>query len=89
MRSTWLSPKKANFAFMLTRSWTAFLPGRGACATLDGAANVARSLLREFPAEVEGHVRDRCGQCAELDFTPRTPPFAVAAYAETLEETAP
>jgi NADH:ubiquinone oxidoreductase subunit F (NADH-binding) len=69
-------------------SWAAFLPGRGACATLDGAANVARSLLREFPAEVEAHVRDRCGQCAEVDFSARTPPFAVAAYAETVEETA-
>jgi NADH:ubiquinone oxidoreductase subunit F (NADH-binding) len=69
-------------------SWAAFLPGRGACATLDGAANVARSLLREFPAEVEAHVRDRCGPCAELDFTAATAPFAVAAYAETVEETA-
>ena len=70
-------------------SWAAFLPGRGACATLDGAANVARSLLREFPAEMEAHVRDRCGLCAELDFTTRTPPFAAAPYAETFEETAP
>jgi NADH:ubiquinone oxidoreductase subunit F (NADH-binding) len=69
-------------------SWAAFLPGRGACATLDGAANVARSLLREFPAEVEAHVRDRCGPCAELDFSVQTPPFAVAPYAETVEETA-
>jgi NADH:ubiquinone oxidoreductase subunit F (NADH-binding) len=69
-------------------SWAAFLPGRGACATLDGAANVARSLLREFPAEVEAHVRDRCGPCAELDFSAQTPPFAVAPYAETVEETA-
>jgi NADH:ubiquinone oxidoreductase subunit F (NADH-binding) len=70
-------------------SWTAFLPGRGACATLDGAANVARSLLREFPAEVEAHVRYRCGPCAELDFSTHTPPFAVASYAATFEETAP
>jgi NADH:ubiquinone oxidoreductase subunit F (NADH-binding) len=69
-------------------SWAAFLPGRGACATLDGAANVARSLLREFPAEVEAHVRDRCAPCAELDLTVGIPPFAVAAYAETVEETA-
>jgi NADH:ubiquinone oxidoreductase subunit F (NADH-binding) len=69
-------------------SWAAFLPGRGACATLDGAASVARSLLREFPAEVEAHVRDRCGPCAELDVTAAPPPFAVAAYAETVEETA-
>ncbi|MBV9793997.1 MAG: hypothetical protein JO016_08655 [Actinobacteria bacterium] len=69
-------------------SWAAFLPGRGACATLDGAANVARSLLREFPAEVEAHLRDRCGQCAELDLTAATAPFAVAAYAQPAEETA-
>lgn len=71
------------------KSWAAFLPGRGACATLDGAANVARSLLREFPAEVEAHIRDRCGQCAELDFTAQTAPYAVAAYAGTVEEIAP
>jgi NADH:ubiquinone oxidoreductase subunit F (NADH-binding) len=69
-------------------SWAAFLPGRGACATLDGAANVARTLLREFPAEVTSHVRDRCGLCAELDFTAQTPPFAAAPYAETVEEAA-
>jgi NADH:ubiquinone oxidoreductase subunit F (NADH-binding) len=69
-------------------SWAAFLPGRGACATLDGAANVARSLLREFPAEVDAHLRDRCPQCAELDLSAATAPYAVAAYAHPVEETA-
>ncbi len=70
------------------RAWSATLPGRGACATLDGAANVARTLLREFPSEVEAHVGDRCPLCADIDFTADTAPFAAAPYAETVEETA-
>jgi NADH:ubiquinone oxidoreductase subunit F (NADH-binding) len=43
--------------------WGEFLPGRGACATLDGAANLARSLLREFPQHVEEHLRAACDEC--------------------------
>jgi NADH:ubiquinone oxidoreductase subunit F (NADH-binding) len=71
------------------QSWSATLAGRGACATLDGAANVARTLLQEFPAEVDAHIRDRCAVCAEMDFAADTPPFAVAPQAETVEEAAP
>lgn len=37
------------------RRWSSALRGRGACGTLDGAANVAAALLREFP-----HLVDRC-----------------------------
>jgi NADH:ubiquinone oxidoreductase subunit F (NADH-binding) len=43
--------------------WGEFLPGRGACATLDGAANLARSLLREFPRHVEEHLEAGCDEC--------------------------
>ena len=50
-------------------NWAAFLPGRGACGTLDGAANVSRSLLREFPKDVEAHLRQRCANCADMDLT--------------------
>lgn len=44
--------------------WGEMLPGRGACATLDGAANLARSLLREFPQHVEAHLGTACAACA-------------------------
>jgi hypothetical protein len=57
--------------------WCGFLPGRGACATLDGAANVAASLLREFPAEVDAHQRDACPACAATDFLATGSPFAL------------
>jgi NADH:ubiquinone oxidoreductase subunit F (NADH-binding) len=46
--------------------WTRSLPGRGACGTLDGAANAARTLLREFPETVSEHLAGRCRRCAEL-----------------------
>jgi NADH:ubiquinone oxidoreductase subunit F (NADH-binding) len=59
------------------RSWSEFLPGRGACATIDGAANVAASLLREFPAEVESHLARGCPSCAGTDFLAPARPFAL------------
>jgi NADH:ubiquinone oxidoreductase subunit F (NADH-binding) len=57
--------------------WCGFLPGRGACATLDGAANVAATLLREFPAEVDAHQWDACPACAATDFLATGSPFAL------------
>jgi NADH:ubiquinone oxidoreductase subunit F (NADH-binding) len=45
------------------RHWSAFLPGRGACGTLDGAAGLAATLLREFPSLVAGHVDHGCEKC--------------------------
>jgi NADH:ubiquinone oxidoreductase subunit F (NADH-binding) len=60
------------------RSWCGSLPGRGACGTLDGAVNIARSLLREFPGEVDSHLRGRCARCAGTEFTALTVPFAAA-----------
>jgi len=43
--------------------WSVVLRGRGACATLDGAANVAASLLRHFPHLVEQHLAGECDRC--------------------------
>jgi NADH:ubiquinone oxidoreductase subunit F (NADH-binding) len=46
--------------------WSTSLRARGACATLDGAAGLAASLLREFPMEVEQHLNGRCERCIRL-----------------------
>jgi len=60
----------------LTR-WSGFLRGRGACGTLDGATNVAASLLREFPDRVAAHLQGRCGDCA-AGYGLTDPPYAMA-----------
>ena len=39
------------------------LRGRGACATLDAACNVAASLLRQFPQVVTRHLAGECRAC--------------------------
>ncbi len=57
-------------------TWSVGLRGRGACGTLDGATNVAGTLLREFPAVVEEHVAGVCVVCAGRP-GPEGPPFAV------------
>lgn len=46
------------------RRWSTDLRGRGACGTLDGAVNIAASLLREFPELVAQHVDEPCDSCA-------------------------
>ncbi|WP_370330518.1 NADH-ubiquinone oxidoreductase-F iron-sulfur binding region domain-containing protein [Mycolicibacterium hippocampi] len=43
--------------------WSVVLRGRGACATLDAATNVAASLLRAFPADVARHLAGECTSC--------------------------
>ena len=43
--------------------WAGVLPGRGACGTLDGATNVAASLLTRFPDLVAGHLDGACDAC--------------------------
>ncbi|GAS92580.1 NADH-ubiquinone oxidoreductase-F iron-sulfur binding region domain-containing protein [Mycolicibacterium brisbanense] len=45
------------------RRWSVVLRGRGACATLDGAANVAASLLAQFPDLVHRHLENNCPAC--------------------------
>ncbi len=44
--------------------WSVVLRGRGACGTLDGAANAAATLLARFSAEVTAHLEGRCSTCA-------------------------
>jgi NADH:ubiquinone oxidoreductase subunit F (NADH-binding) len=43
--------------------WSRTLPGRGSCATLDGAACLARTLLSQFADVVDEHARTPCPQC--------------------------
>jgi NADH:ubiquinone oxidoreductase subunit F (NADH-binding) len=43
--------------------WSVVLRGRGACATLDAATNVAASLLSAFPQVVDRHLNDGCDSC--------------------------
>lgn len=45
------------------RRWSVVLRGRGACATLDAATNVAASLLDQFPQAVQHHLDDACRTC--------------------------
>ncbi|WP_396655746.1 NADH-ubiquinone oxidoreductase-F iron-sulfur binding region domain-containing protein [Microbacterium sp.] len=58
------------------RAWSVNLRGRGACGTLDGATNVAASLLRDFPDEVRTHLHGHCEVCAERERL-HGAPFAV------------
>jgi NADH:ubiquinone oxidoreductase subunit F (NADH-binding) len=43
--------------------WSVVLRGRGACATLDAATNVAATLLQQFPQIVARHVDGECDAC--------------------------
>jgi NADH:ubiquinone oxidoreductase subunit F (NADH-binding) len=45
------------------RRWSVVLRGRGACATLDAATNVAASLLDQFPQAVQHHLDNACRTC--------------------------
>jgi len=50
------------------RRWSVMLRGRGACATLDAATNVAASLLDQFPGEVATHLGGACPDCRNHPF---------------------
>jgi len=45
------------------RRWSVVLRGRGACATLDAATNIAASLLDQFPEPVAHHLKNDCQTC--------------------------
>jgi NADH:ubiquinone oxidoreductase subunit F (NADH-binding) len=45
------------------RRWSVVLRGRGACATLDAATNIAASLLDQFPDQVARHLENGCQTC--------------------------
>ncbi|WP_286085566.1 NADH-ubiquinone oxidoreductase-F iron-sulfur binding region domain-containing protein, partial [Mycolicibacterium porcinum] len=55
------------------KRWSVVLRGRGACATLDGAANVAASLLTQFPDLVQRHLENGCQNCRSGAFTAARP----------------
>ena len=57
--------------------WSVVLRGRGACATLDAATNIAASLLAKFPDDVARHLRGDCPDCGTTVFTAERP-FEVA-----------
>jgi NADH:ubiquinone oxidoreductase subunit F (NADH-binding) len=50
------------------RRWSVVLRGRGACATLDAATNVAASLLGQFPNDVARHLEGGCPDCRDHPF---------------------
>lgn len=60
--------------------WSVVLRGRGACGTLDGATNVAASLLRQFPQAVARHLADDCDACRTRMFHAGVP-YEVEAVA--------
>jgi hypothetical protein len=59
------------------RRWSVFLRRRGACGTLDGAAQLAASLLREFPQVVQLHLDRSCTGCGSDRAVGPTAPFAL------------
>jgi NADH:ubiquinone oxidoreductase subunit F (NADH-binding) len=61
------------------RRWSLVLRGRGACATLDAACNVAASLLDQFPDEVARHLDSGCADCSNGAFRADRPYEAVAS----------
>jgi len=60
--------------------WSVVLRGRGACGTLDGATNIAASLLRQFPQVVTSHLANDCDTCRTGAFSALRP-YEVEAMA--------
>jgi NADH:ubiquinone oxidoreductase subunit F (NADH-binding) len=55
------------------RRWSVVLRGRGACATLDAATNIAASLLNNFPDLVQSHLDKACRACQSGAFMAERP----------------
>jgi NADH:ubiquinone oxidoreductase subunit F (NADH-binding) len=55
------------------RRWSVTLRGRGACATLDAATNVAATLLDQFPQAVAAHLDNGCEPCRGQMFSAERP----------------
>src|SRR5690606_11135646 len=62
--------------------WSVVLRGRGACGTLDGATNIAASLLRHFPQVVARHLDNSCETCRPGPFRAQRP-YEVEAVTES------
>ncbi|GAC1635940.1 MAG: NADH-ubiquinone oxidoreductase-F iron-sulfur binding region domain-containing protein [Mycobacterium sp.] len=60
------------------KRWSVVLRGRGACATLDGATNLAASLLVQFPELVARHTESGCETC-QSGFFSAVRPYEVEA----------
>ncbi|BBZ21374.1 NADH-ubiquinone oxidoreductase-F iron-sulfur binding region domain-containing protein [Mycolicibacterium gadium] len=58
--------------------WSVVLRGRGACGTLDGATNVAASLLHHYPQLITSHLANECTSCRTGAFN-ETRPYEVEA----------
>ena len=58
--------------------WSVVLRGRGACATLDAATNVAASLLSAFPQVVDRHLQNACDSC-QVDAFAAVRPYEIEA----------
>lgn len=61
--------------------WSVVLRGRGACGTLDGATNIAASLLRQFPQLVTRHLANDCPACRTAAYAAARP-YEVEAVAQ-------
>ena len=55
------------------RRWSVTLRGRGACATLDAATNVAARMLDQFPQAVAHHLDNACEPCRANVFSAGRP----------------
>lgn len=55
------------------KRWSVVLRGRGACATLDAATNIAASLIATFPDDVARHLEGACTGCGTTAFTAQRP----------------
>ncbi len=53
--------------------WSVVLRGRGACATLDAATNIAASLLAQFPDDVAQHLAGGKTPSGTTEFTAHRP----------------
>ena len=53
--------------------WSVVLRGRGACGTLDGATNIAASLLSQFGEDVQRHLDGACVVCGPAPFSAERP----------------
>ena len=61
--------------------WSVVLRGRGACGTLDGATNVAASLLRQYPQLITSHLANDCPSCTS-DAYSAVRPYEVEAVTQ-------
>jgi hypothetical protein len=53
--------------------WSVVLRGRGACATLDAATNIAATLLLQYPELVARHLAGECDPCRSSAYSALRP----------------